>query len=40
MVKGLEDREIYQFAWSFDGKSLAYSTGARMQEIILLEKSK
>jgi len=38
-VKGLEDKEIYQFAWSFDGKSFAYSTGARMQEIILLENS-
>jgi len=40
MVKGPEGKEIYQFAWSFDGKSLAYSTGARMQEIILLEKSR
>jgi Tol biopolymer transport system component/DNA-binding winged helix-turn-helix (wHTH) protein len=38
-VKDFEDKEVYQLAWSFDGKSLAYSTGARMQEIILLENS-
>jgi len=35
-----EDKEIYQFAWSPDGKNLAYSTGLRMQEIILIEGSR
>jgi eukaryotic-like serine/threonine-protein kinase len=40
LARGFEDKEIYQFAWSFDGKNLAYSTGARMQEIILLQNSK
>jgi Tol biopolymer transport system component len=40
LARGFEDKEIYQFAWSFDGKNLAYSTGARMQEIILLQDSK
>ena len=37
-ARGFEDREIYQLAWSPDGKNLAYSTGARMQEIILLQQ--
>jgi Tol biopolymer transport system component/DNA-binding winged helix-turn-helix (wHTH) protein len=36
---GLEDKEVYQFAWSADGKNLAYSTGLRMQEIVLIEKA-
>ena len=40
LVKGLEDEEIYQFARSFDGKNLAYSTGARMREIIFMENVK
>jgi Tol biopolymer transport system component/DNA-binding winged helix-turn-helix (wHTH) protein len=35
---GLADKEVYQLAWSPDGKNLAYSTGARMQEIILLQQ--
>jgi tricorn protease-like protein len=39
-VKDFENNEVYQFAWSPDGKNLAYSTGQRMQEIILLENSR
>jgi hypothetical protein len=37
VLKDFQDTEVYQFAWSVDGKSMAYSSGARMQEIILLE---
>jgi Tol biopolymer transport system component/DNA-binding winged helix-turn-helix (wHTH) protein len=33
-----EDKEVYQFAWSADGKNLAFSTGLRQQEIVLIEK--
>ena len=40
LARGFEDKEIYQLAWSPDGKSLAYSTGLRMQEILLLQDSK
>ena len=37
---GMEEIEVYQLAWSPDGKDLAYSTGARMQEIILLQDAR
>ena len=40
LAPGFEDKEIYQIAWSPDGKNLAYSTGLRMQEIILLQDSR
>jgi Tol biopolymer transport system component len=40
LVHGLEHTEVYQLAWSLDGKNLAYSSGLRMQEILLLEDSK
>jgi len=37
-LNDFEDKEVYQFAWSADGKNLAYSTGLRQQEIVLIEK--
>lgn len=40
LVKGFEDLETYQLAWSFNGQDLAYSTGDRMQEIVLLQNTK
>jgi len=39
-VKGFEDLQIYQLAWSLDGKTLAYTRGANMQEIVLLQSTK
>jgi len=39
-VRGFEDLQIYQLAWSFDGKALAYTRGANMQEIVLLQSAK
>jgi Tol biopolymer transport system component/DNA-binding winged helix-turn-helix (wHTH) protein len=39
-AKGFEGVEVYQLGWSFDGRSLAYSTGARMQDIVLIENAK
>jgi hypothetical protein len=40
ITSGFPASNLVQFEWSFDGKSLAYSTGLRMQEIILLQNSK
>jgi Tol biopolymer transport system component len=40
LARGFEDKEVYELAWSPDGKNLAYSTGLRMQEIILLQDSR
>jgi Tol biopolymer transport system component/DNA-binding winged helix-turn-helix (wHTH) protein len=40
LARGFEDKEVYELAWSPDGKNLAYSTGLRMQEIILLQDLK
>jgi hypothetical protein len=40
LAPGFEDKEVYQLAWTPDGKNLAYSTGARMQEIILLHDAR
>ncbi len=37
-LKGFEQMAIRNFAWSFDGKSLAYSSGPTTQEIILIER--
>lgn len=39
-VRGFEDLQIYQLAWSLDGKTLAYTRGANMQEILLLQSAK
>jgi len=39
-IKGFEDVQIRQLAWSFDGKSLAYTHSINIQEIILLQNSK
>jgi Tol biopolymer transport system component/DNA-binding winged helix-turn-helix (wHTH) protein len=39
-VKEFEESTLRQFAWSFDGKTLAYTSGAAMQEIILIENFK
>jgi Tol biopolymer transport system component/DNA-binding winged helix-turn-helix (wHTH) protein len=39
-VRGFEDLQIYQLAWSLDGKTLAYTRGANMQEIVLLQSAK
>ena len=40
MVKGFEELAMRNFAWSFDGKTLAYASGAATQEIILIENFK
>jgi len=39
-VKGFADMQIRQLAWSFDGKSFAYTHSINIQEIILLQNSK
>ncbi|HYW69823.1 MAG TPA: winged helix-turn-helix domain-containing protein [Pyrinomonadaceae bacterium] len=39
-VKGFEDVQIRQLAWSVDGKNLAYTHSITIQEIILLQSSK
>ena len=39
-VKEYEESPVRQFAWSFDGKNLAYTSGAATQEIILIENFK
>lgn len=39
-VKDFEESPLRQFAWSFDGKTLAYTSGAATQEIILIENIK
>jgi Tol biopolymer transport system component len=36
-VRGFEGMRIYNLAWSPDGRSLAYTTGAMMREIVLIE---
>jgi hypothetical protein len=36
-VKGFDEMPVPQFAWSFDGKSLAYTRAASIREIILLQ---
>lgn len=40
IVKGFEELAIRNFAWSFDGKTLAYASGPTTQEIILIENFK
>jgi len=37
LVKGFEETPVRQLAWSFDGKSFAYTIGITTQEIILIE---
>ena len=39
-VKGFEDVQIRQLAWSFDGKNFAYTHSINIQEIILLQNAK
>ena len=39
-LKGFEDVQVSQFAWSFDGKNLAYTHGVDMREIVLLQNAK
>lgn len=39
-VKGFEDLRVRHLAWSFDGKSFAYTSGPTTQEIILIENFK
>jgi len=39
-VKGFEDLEIRQLAWSLDGKTLAYTRTATLQEIVLLQNAR
>ncbi|HEX6186732.1 MAG TPA: winged helix-turn-helix domain-containing protein [Pyrinomonadaceae bacterium] len=36
-VKGFEELRLYNLAWSFDGRNLAYTTGAVLREIVLIE---
>jgi DNA-binding winged helix-turn-helix (wHTH) protein/Tol biopolymer transport system component len=40
MVKGFEELPMRSFAWSSDGKNLAYASGATANEIILIENFK
>ena len=40
MVKGFEELRVRHLAWSFDGKNLAYTSGATTQEILLIENFK
>jgi tricorn protease-like protein len=40
VVKGFEEMPLRNFAWSFDGKALAYASGWTTQEIILIENFK
>jgi Tol biopolymer transport system component/DNA-binding winged helix-turn-helix (wHTH) protein len=39
-IKGFDDVQVYQLAWSFDGKMLAYTRGVNQQEIVLLQRSR
>jgi hypothetical protein len=39
-VKGFEESWLRYLAWSFDGKSLAYTSGPSTEEILLIENSK
>jgi dipeptidyl aminopeptidase/acylaminoacyl peptidase len=39
-VKGFEELRVFQFLWSFDGQSLAYTVGEEKREIILMENLK
>ena len=36
-VKGFEEVRVYNLAWSFDGQTLAYTSGNATREIILIE---
>ncbi|MEO8435635.1 MAG: winged helix-turn-helix domain-containing protein [Pyrinomonadaceae bacterium] len=36
-VKGFEELRVYNLAWSFDGQTLAYTSGTATREIILIE---
>ena len=40
MVSGFENVQLSGLAWSFDGKTLAYTRSANMQEIVLLQGTK
>jgi hypothetical protein len=40
VVKEFETIPIRSFVWSFDGKKLAYASGASTNEIILIENFK
>ena len=39
-VSGFDALPLHNFAWSFDGKNLAFASGPAVQEIILIESSK
>ena len=39
-VKGFETTRLYYFAWSRDGKNLAYTTGTATKEIVLIQDLK
>lgn len=36
-VKGFEESRVYNLTWSFDGQTLAYTSGTATREIILIE---
>jgi len=36
-VKGFEELRVYNLAWSFDGQTLAYTSGTATRETILFE---
>lgn len=36
-VKGFEELRVFNLAWSFDGQTLAYTSGTATREIILIE---
>lgn len=39
-MPGFEDALVYEFAWSFDGKNLAYTRGTNIQDILLLQSNR
>jgi Tol biopolymer transport system component/DNA-binding winged helix-turn-helix (wHTH) protein len=39
-MTGFEDALVFQFAWSFDGKNLAYTRGTPIQDILLLQSNR
>jgi Tol biopolymer transport system component/DNA-binding winged helix-turn-helix (wHTH) protein len=40
LMPGFEDSLVYEFAWSFDGKNLAYTRGTSIQDILVLQSNR
>ncbi len=39
-MPGFEDALVFQFAWSFDGRTLAYTRGTSIQDILFLQSNR